>query len=241
MDFILIFVLVFFVIIILTFILTFLKIRKNVREFSKTVFGNVNMFEGIKQQKLELANDPKSVASMEKLILPRLAKDFPNLNINEMKKMAENSILLCLTAIENKKIENFDFASEKIVNWVNSKINDLANDKTVNYDSIKFHRTVLNRYVKEAGICSIVFQTSVEYLYRQDNKDYEKIQDRFNTEFIYIFDDLKIDKSQHGIALNCPNCGAPIKNLGVKICSYCGTGVIDLVKKTWILNDISQF
>ncbi len=45
---------------------------------------------------------------------------------------------------------------------------------------------------------------------------------------------------QSGIALNCPNCGAPIKDLGVKTCSYCGTGVIDLVKKTWILNDIQE-
>lgn len=237
MDFIMIFILVFLVIV----VLIFLEVRKKIREFSKTVFGNVNMLEGIKEQKLILANEPKSVAGMEKLVLPKLAKDFPNLNISEMKKMAENSILLCLKSIENKELEKFDFTSERVINWINSKIDDLNNNQTVNYDSIKFHKTVLNRYIKEDGMCSIVFQTSLEYLYKKDNRDYEKIQDRFNTEFIYIFDDLKIDKDQHGIALNCPNCGAPIKDLGVKVCSYCGTGVIDLVKKTWILNDISQF
>ena len=217
-----------------------LELRRKIREFSQAVFGNANMLEGIREQKIQLANEPKSVAGMEKLLLPTLAKDFPNLNISEMKKMAENSILLCLKSVENKRIENFEHTSERITNWINSKIDDLKANETINYDSIKFHRTVLNQYIKKDGMCSVVFQTSVEYLYRKNNDNFEKIQDRFNTEFIYIYDDLKISKYQHGIALNCPNCGAPIKDLGVKVCEYCSTGVIDLVKKTWILNDISQ-
>jgi ribosomal protein L37E len=50
-----------------------------------------------------------------------------------------------------------------------------------------------------------------------------------------------LNNNLSGIALNCPNCGAPIQNLGQKKCSYCGTGVIDLVKRTWILNDIQEF
>ena len=237
MSVILIMVLIFLVMV----VLVFLEIRKKIREFSETVFGNVNMLEGIKEQKLILANEPKSIGGMEKIVLPNLAKDFPNLNISEMKQMAENSILLYLKSIENKKIEKFDLTSEKIINWINSKIDDLRANEKVNYDSIKFHRTVLNQYIKKDGMCSLIFQTAVEYLYKKNNDDYEKIQDRFSVEYIYIFDDLKLDKDQGGIALNCPNCGAPIKDLGVKSCCYCGTGVIDLVKKTWILNDISQY
>lgn len=233
-------ILILILVIICIIFFVFLELRKKVREFSKTVFGNPDILQGIKDQKIELANEPKSVAGMDKLILPKLSKDFPNLNISEMKKMAENSILLCLKSIENKKMEKFEHTSERITNWINSRIDDLGVDESINYDSIKFHRTVLNQYLKSDGVCSVVFQTSVEYLYRKNDNDYEKIQDRFNTEFIYIYDDLKLSKNQHGIALNCPNCGAPIKKLGVRVCEYCGTGVIDLVKKTWILNDISQ-
>ena len=81
-----------------------LELRRKIREFSQAVFGNANMLEGIREQKIQLANEPKSVAGMEKLLLPILAKDFPNLNISEMKKMAENSILLCLKSIENKPL-----------------------------------------------------------------------------------------------------------------------------------------
>lgn len=233
-------VLILILIILLIIVGIYLELKKKTREFSKNLFGTSNIFEGIRRQKIELSNEPKSVAGMESLLLPNLIKDFPNLNISEFKKTAEKQIILCLEAVENKDLSKLNFVSEKIINWINSKISDLGSNDTVNYDSIRFHRTVLNKYIKVNGMCSIIFQTSVEYLYRKNDSDYTKIQGRFNTEFIYIYDDSKIGKDQGGIALNCPNCGAPIKDLGVKVCSYCGTGVIDLVNKTWILNDISQ-
>ena len=57
---------------------------------------------------------------------------------------------------------------------------------------------------------------------------------------IYIIDENKIDYHAR-VGLNCPNCGAPIKNLGLKTCDYCGSGVIDIVKKTWFLNNFREF
>lgn len=218
----------------------YLIVRKKLREFSASAFGTSNIIEGIKNQQIALTNEPRSVFGMEKLILPNISKDFPNLNINEMKKMAEDSILMCLQSIEKKKVLKTDHVSEKIINWIQSRIDDLESRDSINYDSIKFHRTVLSQYTNKDGVYSLIFQTSIEYLYRKNNNDYKKIQNRFKTEFIYIFDDSKVSRYQSGIALNCPNCGAPIKDLGVKICNYCGTGVIDLVKKTWILNDIQE-
>lgn len=236
MNIILLLILLFLIVI----VIIYFELRKKIREFSQNVFGNSNIIEGIKEQKIKLIDEPKSVAGMDSLILPNLMRDFPDLNINEMKKIAEKQILLCLEAIENKDNSKLEFVSEKIIAWINSKITDLGENQTVNYDSITFHRTVLNKYTKKSGMIILVFQTSLEYLYRKNNDDYDKIQDRFNTEFIYIYDDSKISKDQNLISINCPNCGAPIRNLGVRVCSYCGTGVIDIVKRTWILNDISQ-
>lgn len=233
-------ILITILILFLIIILIYFYIKQRLKEFSSSVFGTSNIIEGIKSQKIALSNVPRSVFGMEKLILPNISKDFPNLNINEMKKMVEDSILMCLQSIEKKKILKVDYVSETITNWIQSRIDDLKEDEFINYDEIKFHKTVLNQYVNKDGIYSLLFQTSVEYLYRKNNTEYEKIQNRFNTEFIYIFDDTKISKYQSGIALNCPNCGAPIKDLGVKTCNYCGTGVIDLVKKTWILNSIQE-
>lgn len=233
-------ILITILVLLIIIILIYWKIKQKLKEFSSSVFGTSNIIEGIKNQKIALSNEPRSVFGMEKLILPNITKDFPNLNINEMKKMVEDSILMCLQSIEKKEILKVDYVSETITNWIQSRIDDLKEDEFINYDEIKFHKTVLNQYVNKDGVYSLMFQTAVEYLYRKNNDDYEKIQNRFNTEFIYIFDDTKISKYQSGIALNCPNCGAPIKDLGVKTCNYCGTGVIDLVKKTWILNNIQE-
>ncbi len=221
-------------------ILIYWQVKKKLREFSSSIFGTSNIIEGIKNQKIALTNEPKSVFGMEKLLLPNIVKDFPNLNINEMKKMVEDSILMCLQSIEKKQVLKADYVSEAIINWIQSRIDDLNKEEFVNYDAIKFHRTVLSQYTNKDGVYALTFQTAVEYLYKKNDTNYEKIQNRFNTEFIYIFDDTKVSKYQSGIALNCPNCGAPIKDLGVKICNYCGTGVIDLVKKTWILNNIKE-
>ena len=65
-----------------------------------------------------------------------------------------------------------------------------------------------------------------------------KKQDRMQSEFIYIIDADQVQGK--AIGLNCPNCGAPIKNLGNKHCEFCDTKVVDIVKRVWILNSIKE-
>ncbi len=84
-------------------ILIYWQVKRKLREFSASVFGTSNIIEGIKNQKISLTNEPRSVFGMEKLLLPNIVKDFPNLNINEMKKMVEDSILMCLQSIEKNR------------------------------------------------------------------------------------------------------------------------------------------
>lgn len=217
----------------------FFKLKRKVKNYSQSIFGTSSLNEIMRRAQLDEETTPKSVAGMEKLVLPTLIDDFPNLDINEMKKMAENSIIQVLRSIEKHQNLELKKTSEKVNNWLESKIDDVRND-SVSYDSLKIHRTVLNSYRKSQGICRVEFQTSLEYYYRKNSESSKRKQDRYRTEYIYIVDDEQASNNQ-SIALNCPNCGAPIKNLGQKHCNYCGTGVIDLVKKTWILNDIQQF
>ena len=39
----------------------------------------------------------------------------------------------------------------------------------------------------------------------------------------------------------CPNCGAPIKMLGTKVCPYCGTGITELNIRVWRINGTKEF
>lgn len=218
----------------------YLKVKNDIKNFLNKGFGTSNLKEILNNEEYEIQETPKTLFGMESIYLSTIANDFPDLNINELKAMSEDYIINALNAIEKKDISNLKFNSEKMNSFIVSKIDDLK-DNCVSYDSIKIHKTILNRYEKSDSIATLKFQTAIEYRYKKNNEKYKKIQDRFSTEFIYIIDEDKVSKSSKSLGLNCPNCGAPIKNVGEKHCSYCGSGIKDIVKRVWILNNISQF
>ena len=151
---------------------------------------------------------------MDSLILPELTKDFPYMHIDEMKSLAEESIVDYFNSITQNKNES------------------------TNIENIDIHKTVINKYTKNGSICTLVFQTSAGYDYIKNGSS-KRIEDRINTEFIYIYDDKKL-KGDQSISLHCPSCGAPIKGLGHKVCPYCSSGLIDIAPKTWKLNNIER-
>ncbi len=233
--------LIIFIILFMGVILIFFVVRKKLREISYEAFGTKNIIKGIKEQELETQSTPKSIMGMEKLDLPKLNKDFRELNINELKRDAEKKIFNCLDAIETK---NTNKLKEEILKvYVNSKLEDLK-DKEVSYDSIKIHNTILNRYEKDDAIATIKIHTALEYIYKYDNKSPKKVQTRFEVEYIYVFDAEKLGYKSI-VGLNCPNCGGPIKSLSDDVCDYCGSGIIstfkNITKKAWILNNIKEF
>lgn len=222
-------------------IIIFFIIRNKLREFSQEAFGTKNLIKGIKQTNLEAMETPKSLMGMEKLDLPKLQKDFGELNINELKRDAEQKIIKCLNAIETK--DKNDLKEEVLKVFVNSRLEDLK-DKNVSYDSIKIHNTILNRYEKNDAIATIKIHSAIEYIYVYDKKSPRKVQTRFEIEYIYVFDAEKLGYKTI-VGLNCPNCGGPIRSLSDDICTYCGSGIInsfkDMTKKAWILNNIKEF
>jgi len=228
-------ILVLILVILLILIGCYLYLKNKIENFSLRFLGTKDFFAGIQKQKMELEEAPKTPYGIDSLILPEIVKDFPNLNVNEMKKVAENSILVCLKSIENKKVEPMKNASEILKNQLQSKIEDLKNEP-IQISSLKIHKTVINQYHQAESVCTLVFQTALGYIVTK-NGEKKKIEDRINTEFIYIYNDKNI-KTHESISLKCPNCGAPIPNLGIKTCPYCNVGIIDLATKTWRLNGI---
>lgn len=219
---------IFLLVLLAVLILIFTLIYK-IRQFLQQGFNTTNIKDIIKQTELEEETRPKTLYGMESVYLPILKKDFKELNINELKSYAEKNIIECLTAIKNKD-KTFESKSDKVLTWVNEKIN---NAKENMYENVKIHKTILNRYEKTSSIATLTFQTALEYKIND-----KKIQSRIETQFIYIIDSDKTENN--AIGLNCPNCGAPIKSLGEKQCVYCSAGVVDIVKRVWSLNNIKE-
>ena len=188
----------------------------------------------IKEVRLEEVDTPKSLSSMDSIYLKQIKRDFPDLNINELKRESEKILFDCFNAVNSNDTSNLE---GKIKSFAQSMIND---NKNVRFDGIKIHNTVVSSYKKDRGVATIYFGSSFEY-YKKENGNSIKTQDRVKTEFIYIIDKEKIDEDVNVLGIHCPNCGSPITSLGEKKCSYCGSAVLEVIGKVFSCNDIVRY
>ena len=228
----LIIILILILLIIIVFIFSYIYLKNKIEDFSQKVFGSSNIIEGFKRQELDLQNIPKSVSSLDSVVIPKILEDFPELDINELKSMVEEAVLLYFKSLDNGEVK-INNGTECLLAKINSEIESLSlsNER---YSDVRFHKTVINSYKKSRGVCVITVQSSLEYI--KKGEDIIKVQDRFNTELIYVYDNMQ--NEELGVSLNCKNCGAPIKSLGNKLCPYCGTGVVINLKKAWKIDKI---
>lgn len=226
-------ILVLILLIIVSSVCVYFFFKTKLENISMTLFGTKNILEGFKKQEIEYQNTPKSVSSLDRVVKPNILKDFPQINFDELTAMAENAINLYYTSLEKGKLQKISNASDNLNNKINTKIEESKQNNDT-YKMLKIHQTVINSYSNSKGSCIITFQTSLEYL-----KNGEKEQERLNTDLIYVYDETDV-KDTYGVSLNCKNCGGPIKNLGDKVCPYCGTGVVEYTSKVWKVNDIYE-
>ena len=229
--------LIVFILAVTIIVITLVIIYKS-KKFLKEYFNTSSFREAFENSEKEASETPKSVSSLDSIYLDKIEKDFPELNINELKSDSERVIIDTLNAIEKKDKEGM-LASAKVNSYIKSKIDDLKDDNVI-YDDIKIHKTVINHYDKNASVATISLASAVEYYYKKGNEVGKKKQTRFKCEYIYIIDSEKVGNVR-ALGLNCPNCGAPIKTLGHKHCEYCSTGVVDIVKKNWVINNIKEY
>ena len=228
-------ILVLILLIIISSVCVYFFFKRKVENFSMKVFGTKDIMAGFKEQELEYQETPKSVSSMDSVIIPKIEKDFPHTDVNELEKMAENALILYFKSLEKKKLLKIENASDKLNNKIKTEIEENQFDST-SKTNMKIHTTVINEYKNKGGSCNVTFQTSLEYI-ESNKKNKKKVQARYKTELIYVYDETEVE-GVYGVSLNCPNCGAPVKNLGSKKCPYCESAILEYTKKVWKVNEI---
>ena len=226
------------VIVLIVFIVgTYIYIKVRVRHvLDEAGYVGQSIWDIIREAKVRHQMEPKSLSSMDRIYLENIKRDFPNININELKRQSEQVILDCFNAVEKKSSNGL---KGKIKSFVDDMINDY-DGKTVKFDEFKIHKTVLSNYKKEKGTATIYFSSSFEYILNVDGK-LEKTQDRAKTEFVYIIDESLIGSKQNAIDFHCPNCNSPITNLGQKKCKYCGTAIVEVVGRIFGCDNIVRY
>lgn len=229
---------------------TYFRVKRKVQNFARDVFGTSDIREGIRQVEEEYAATPKSVSAMTSLYLPKIKRDFPEFQYDEMKVRAENALTSYLLAIDGLNMGLLKEGGQELKDKLEMRINMLKGaGKREFFKNIKLHRTEISNYRKQNGRCIITFQSSIQYNYRLQTEDAKPVegckdtllQSRYNTDVIYIQDRNLVEEERDlSLGLNCPNCGAPVSGLGSKVCEYCGTPVIELNIYAWTFSNIEE-
>lgn len=223
------------------------KIVQKIRRFSQSVFGTTDFVEGWNRQADILAEEPKSVSSMTRLMQPQIMRDFPEFSWEEFKQKAENTLTQALLAITCEDVTRLGDASVDIKKQVENIIRDnQASGIVESYSDITIHQTEIANYSKQNGKCIITIQSAVGYFYHkvQDGKVIDgdkkrKTQTKYNMELVYV-QDASGYEFDNAVGTVCPNCGAPVRNLGAKYCEYCGLSITPLNIKVWSLHNFYE-
>ena len=227
------------------FIIICIKFKKIIRNLGYVNFNELK--NHIETGEIAYKYNHKNVTGMTKFLLPKIVKDFPNFSESELYNKVELSLLSIFKSLEEKEVNNIEE-----LNLIKGKlievINDLKQTKTdLVYDSVKFHRHAIKYYKRTPGVLNITVSTSLEYFYEEKvnskivvkKEDYKR-QTSYTTEFIYIYDTSKYGFNQNLVGVSCPNCGAPVKKLGIKNCSYCGSFLEDINLKHWYISSYKE-
>lgn len=226
------------------------RAKNAVESFSREAFGTSDIREGLRQVEQEYASTPKSVSAMTSLYLPKIKRDFPEFQYDEMKVRAENALTSYLLAVDQMNVGTLKEGNRELKDKLEMRIEMLkAAGNREHYGSIKLHRTEISDYKKRNGRCIITFQSALQYYHTLTDENGKVLegsdsmftQAKYNTDVIYIQDrNLVEDERDLSLGLNCPNCGAPISGVGSKFCEYCGTPIVELNIYAWTFSSITE-
>lgn len=203
--------------------------------------------DGVEKDDLRFKETPKSVSAMTSLELPRIERDFPEFHWPEWKQRCENILKMYLEAVEHRDPHMLKDVGYGMSEQVRLAIEENREHEIEEaFDNTKIHQTEIARYERDKFLCRVLVQMSVEYLHSLQGPNIEKPlanekeQHRFEIELVYVQDGTALGEQSMGFGVNCPNCGAPITNLGKKFCGYCGSEVEPVNIRVWTPNKITE-
>ena len=226
-------------------------IKSKLSRISRQAFGTDDILKGFKDQKRQLSETPRSVQSMTNIYLPQIQRDFPDFDYDDVKTKAKAVLMAYFNAVSTGSTKTLpkEIMTNALVDHIAEITETLASNGQKQYFvEPVIHACEIGRYIKSGGTVTIRFNTSVGlYSYIEDengsiiNGDRDnKLQTVYETDLIYLQDADKMGVYGEALGLTCPNCGAPIKNLGMKFCEYCGTGIVEVNTRVWKFNAVNE-
>lgn len=190
-------------------------------------------------RKMEYSKE-KSIGGMTNIVEPRIMEDFESFNKDVLYTKVKEDILSVLNYFTEKKVEDNKelilikhYLKETISNMIENSIEE-------KFKNPKVLRTVIKDYKKFKGAATITLSSSVSFYYETNKKvvQYDDVRKyvRIDTEYVYVYDENEFENETH-FSLNCPSCGASIKNIS-GTCAYCAAYIEPINLKAWKINKI---
>ncbi len=170
---------------------------------------------------------PRSLSSLESVLLPRVRRDFPEYNAELVaERVRRDAAAYYQSGINGAPC----FTDGAVTSFLQSFAAALPSDVK---GGIKVHRVALYGYDASGQDRMLTYQASVEYA---DTADAVR-QKRLVLKYIAAF---SADPASDVKTCNCPNCGAPVPVIGSKNCRYCGAALKTPAGLGWMLLDARE-
>ncbi len=221
----------------------FLYIRGKVRRFSREAFGTSDIVKAAKEIE-KSSESARAIHGMTDIYLPQIQKDFPEFDYEVFVGRVEGVLKSYFAAITARDVSKLTSdCSDSMKNTTLGIIRNLeANQLTRKISDVTIHQTEIARYEKDGKTVTILFNTSVGHYDVTRNEqgkivsgsEEKKRQTVYDVALVYAQDVAKMSSyNATALGINCPNCGAPVTNLGNKFCEYCGTGIREINVRSW--------
>ena len=204
------------------------KISAMTRNFRSTVRDISNITTTVKQvaTAVEEIPDIKTVGGATTMYLKDIQRDFPDFHNSS----AESDIKTFLSEYINiayGKLKDYQMSSI-------SSVVELRPNKVIegNVTNIKFNKIAIYDYKKTKEYSTIKYRASVGF-----DVDGKRIETRYEVGYTY---QLEVDSIATAQA-KCTVCGAPIENLSLGKCPYCGAAFIKDTIMSWDVTSVHNF
>ncbi len=206
---------------------------------------------------LDGSSIPRSLNAMDRIFLPQIARDFPLLRVDQLGNQAESLVLasyevlaggaagsvavgasgaVAIRSLETVEADYGPYYARSLERIVES--NRRLGQDAPRFADVHIHNRALSLYERRDGKRIIEFQFAVEA--RGSSVRYPEarpVQLRDSLRLQFLEDSRMYDAAKGSspvLALNCPNCGAPLRGIGEESCAYCGTVIKKLQLETWL-------
>lgn len=168
---------------------------------------------------------PRSLTSIENLLLPQVLKDFPEYNVAvAAERVAADARLYYESAAAGEVL--FEEGISTALRESMTLPDDVAG-------GIVVHKVALCGYDKRQRDRMLTYQAAVKY----DDERGKPHQVRLTLKYIAAYTE---DLANEIDVIKCPNCGAPVPAVGDKVCRYCGTALRVNAGLGWVLMGLKQ-